>query len=41
MKESLIKQFISEDRFKSYKNLEEYSNNLIFSQNAYIPLSIL
>ncbi len=41
MKESLIKQFISEDRFKSYKNLEEYSKNLIFSQNAYIPLSIL
>lgn len=41
MKESLIKQFISEDRFKSYKNLDEYSNNLIFSQNAYIPLSIL
>ena len=41
MKESLIKQFISEDRFKSYENLEEYSNNLIFSQNAYIPLSIL
>jgi hypothetical protein len=41
MKESLIKQFISEDRFKSYDNLEEYSKNLIFSQNAYIPLSIL
>ena len=41
MKESLIKQFISEDRFKSYKDLGEYSENLVFSQNAYIPLSIL
>lgn len=41
MKESLIKQFISEDRFRSYKDLDEYSENLVFSQNAYIPLSIL
>ena len=41
MKESLIKQYISENRFKSYKNLDEYSQNLIFSQNSYIPLSIL
>ncbi|MFW2552631.1 hypothetical protein [Aliarcobacter butzleri] len=41
MKESLIKQYISENRFKSYKNLDEYSQNLIFSQNSYIPLAIL
>lgn len=34
MKESLIKQYISENRFKSYKNLDEYSQNLIFSQNS-------
>lgn len=41
MKENLIKQFISENRFKSYENIDEYSKNLLFSQNAYIPLSIL
>ncbi|WP_151943220.1 hypothetical protein [Aliarcobacter butzleri] len=41
MKDSLIKKFISENRFKSYKDLDEYSKNLIFSQNSYIPLSIL
>lgn len=41
MKDSLIKKFISENRFRSYKDLDEYSKNLIFSQNSYIPLSIL
>src|SRR5574344_1274151 len=41
MKTSLIKKYISRDRFKSYKNSKEYLDNLIFSKNAYIPLSIL
>lgn len=41
MKESLISNFISEKRLSSYKNLHEYKNNLIFSKDSYIPLSIL
>jgi len=41
MKQSLINQFISKERFESYANLSEYNDNLIFSKKAYIPLSIL
>jgi len=41
MKESLINQFISENRLSSYKNISEYEKNLIFSKKSYIPLSIL
>jgi hypothetical protein len=41
MKECLIDKFISSDRFGSYQNIEEYSQNLAFSKKSYIPLSIL
>jgi hypothetical protein len=41
MRESLIKQFISDERFGSYESLDEYIVNLIVSKNAYIPLSVL
>lgn len=41
MKTSLIKKYISRDRFKSYKNSKEYLDNLIFSKSAYIPLSVI
>lgn len=41
MKNSLIEKFISEDRFKGYKDLEEYESNLCFSKDAYIPLCML
>ena len=41
MKESLIKTFISQKRFDSYESLEEYTENLKFSQQSYIPLAIL
>ncbi|RYA23358.1 hypothetical protein CRU96_08310 [Malaciobacter halophilus] len=41
MKKSLINKFISQERFNSYTNLDEYNQNLILSKNAYIPLSIL
>lgn len=41
MKNSLIEKFISEDRFKGYKDLEEYESNLCFSKYAYIPLCML
>ncbi len=41
MKNSLIEKFISEDRFKGYKDLEEYESNLRFSKDAYIPLCML
>lgn len=41
MKDSLIKNYISENRFQSYSSLEEYSENLVYSQKFYIPLSIL
>lgn len=41
MKESLINKFISNERFGSYNNIEEYNENLLFSKRAYIPLSIL
>ncbi len=37
----LINLFISKKRFNAYKNLDEYSQNLIFSKNSYIPLSVL
>ena len=41
MKISLIKKYISSERFKSYKGIDEYVENLVFSKKAYIPLSIL
>lgn len=41
MKISLIKKYISTERFRSYSGIDEYIENLIFSKKAYIPLSIL
>jgi len=41
MKETLIDDFISQKRIGSYKNLDEYVENLTFSKSSYIPLSVL
>ena len=41
MKISLIKKYISTERFRSYSGIDEYLENLVFSKKAYIPLSIL
>lgn len=41
MKDSLIEQFISKERFNAYENIGEYEQNLTFSKQSYIPLSIL
>ena len=41
MKVSLIKKYISSERFRSYSGIDEYLENLVFSKKAYIPLSIL
>lgn len=41
MKESLINEFISQERLGSYKSFDEYIANLTFSKNSYIPLSVL
>ncbi len=41
MKDSLINKFISQERFGSYKSVDEYMENLTFSKNSYIPLSVL
>ena len=41
MKSDLIKRFISDKRFESYRDIEEYQENLIVSKQSYIPLSIL
>jgi hypothetical protein len=41
MKKSLIDHFISHERFSAYKDLDEYRENLTFSKQSYIPLSIL
>ena len=41
MKISLIKKYISSERFRSYSGIDEYLENLVFSKKAYIPLSIL
>ncbi len=41
IKKNLIDRFISQTRFQSYENIDEYSANLIFSQNFYICLSVL
>ena len=41
MKKSLIKKYISTERFRSYSGIDEYLENLVFSKKAYIPLSIL
>ena len=41
MKDALIKRFISDERFGSYRDIEEYEANLLLSKNSYIPLSFL
>jgi hypothetical protein len=41
MKDGLIKKFITDKRFESYANLDEYQANLVMSKQSYIPLSIL
>lgn len=41
MKDSLIKKFITDTRFESYKDIQEYEKNLVVSKQSYIPLSIL
>lgn len=41
VKESLKQKYISSSRLSSYKNFNEYRNNLLLSKEAYIPLSIL
>lgn len=41
MNSSLISKFISTQRLNKYNNFDEYSKNLVFSKNAYIPLSVL
>ena len=41
MKKSLIKKYISTERFRSYSGIDEYLENLVFSKKANIPLSIL
>jgi len=41
MKDGLIKKFITDKRFESYANLDEYQENLVISKQSYIPLSIL
>ncbi len=41
MKQTLIDDFISQKRIESYKGIDEYVENLIFSKSSYIPLSVL
>lgn len=41
MKDGLIKKFITDTRFESYKDIQEYEKNLVVSKQSYIPLSIL
>lgn len=41
MNGELIKKYISQKRFDKYRDLEEYEENLCFSQKSYIPLSVL
>jgi len=41
MKDSLIKKFITDKRFESYADINEYQDNLVMSKQSYIPLSIL
>ena len=41
MKDGLIKKFITDKRFESYADLDEYQVNLIMSKQSYIPLSVL
>lgn len=41
MKDGLIKKFITDKRFESYANLDEYQENLVISKQSYIPLSVL
>ncbi len=41
MNSDLIQNFISNKRFKSYDDIQEYNKNLVVSKQSYIPLSIL
>ena len=41
MKDSLVEQFISQERFSAYGSIGEYEQNLTFSKQSYISLSIL
>lgn len=41
MKKTLIDNFISQKRIGSYRNIDEYVENLTFSKSSYIPLSVL
>ncbi len=41
MKDGLIKKFITDKRFESYVDLDEYQANLVISKQSYIPLSVL
>lgn len=41
MKDGLIEKFITDKRFESYVDLDEYQENLVISKQSYIPLSIL
>ncbi len=41
MKDGLIKKFITDKRFESYTDLDEYQANLVMSKQSYIPLSVL
>lgn len=40
MKDETITRFISQERLKSYENLEEYKQNLYFSEQYYLLLSV-
>ena len=41
MKDGLINKFITDKRFESYADLDEYQENLVISKQSYIPLSVL
>jgi hypothetical protein len=41
MNELMIKKYISETRFSKYNSVDEYQENIILSNQFYIPLSIL
>ena len=41
MKKSLIKKYISTERFRRFSGIDEYLENLVFFFFSYIPLSIL
>jgi len=41
MNDGLINKFITDKRFESYIDLDEYQDNIVVSKQSYIPLSIL